>query len=38
MQTGIAVASMHSIIASAIEPFSLSKPRMNPAVTNMPAR
>ena len=35
--TGIAASSISSTIASAIEPFSLSKPTMNPAVTNMPA-
>ena len=37
MQTGIEVASMASSIGAAIEPFSVSKPTMKPAVTNMPA-
>ena len=36
MQTGIAHSSMKSVIASAIDTFSLSKPTMKPAVTNMP--
>ncbi|MHC2533981.1 hypothetical protein ACVJMY_003550 [Bradyrhizobium diazoefficiens] len=37
MLTGIAASSMNSIMASAIETFSLSKPTMKPAVTRMPA-
>ena len=36
MQTGMAASSMNSTMASAIETFSLSKPTMKPAVTNMP--
>ena len=38
MQTGIAASSISSTIASAMPLFSLSKPTMKPAVTNMPAR
>ena len=37
MATGIAVSSISSIIGSAIDPFSVSKPTMNPAATNNPA-
>ncbi len=37
MQTGIAASSINSIMPSATEPFSLSKPTMKPAVTNRPA-
>ena len=37
MQTGIADSSISSTMASAMPGFSLSKPTMKPAVTNMPA-
>ena len=36
MQAGIAASSIRSIMASAIDCFSLSKPTMNPAVTKRP--
>ena len=36
MQTGTQHSSMKSVIESATETFSVSKPRMKPAVTNMP--
>ena len=37
MAIGIAASSISSIIGSATEPFSVSKPTMKPAVTDMPA-
>ncbi len=36
MQTGIAASSINSIIASAADSVSLSKPIMKPAVTKRP--
>jgi hypothetical protein len=37
MHIGIAASSMNPMMASETEDFSLSKPKMNPAVTNNPA-